>query len=62
MAALAVLWLAAVLAWVFDLGTSAYPLLGWLAFLVAMTAPLLLLHLLGKLLGATRSPRRRDDA
>ena len=61
-AALGLVWLAVVLAWAFDLGISAHPALGWIAFLVTMALPMLALHLLGKRLGATRSPRRWDDA
>ncbi|WP_132696534.1 hypothetical protein [Rhodovulum steppense] len=59
---LGALWLAVVLAWVFDLGVSTYPLLGWVAFLVTVAPAVLGLHLLGKRFGATRSPRRPPDA
>ncbi|MCO8144985.1 hypothetical protein NHN26_07080 [Rhodovulum tesquicola] len=59
---LAVVWLAVVLAWAFDLGVSASPLLGWVAFLVTVAPAVLVLHLLGKRFGATRSPRRPPDA
>lgn len=59
---LGALWLAAVLAWGFDLGISTHPLLGWTAFLVSVAPALLVLHLLGKRFGAKRSKRRWDDA
>ncbi|WP_132545501.1 hypothetical protein [Rhodovulum euryhalinum] len=59
---LTVVWLAVVLAWVFDLWVRTHPLIGWIAFLVTVAPAVLLLHLAGKRFGAKRSPRRRDDA
>ena len=58
----ALLWLAVVLSWVFGLGISRNAFFGWVAFLCVVVPPAFALHLLGKRVGATRSPRRPPDA
>ena len=60
--ALAFLWLAIVLSWVFDLGISHNAFFGWVAFFCVVGPPLFGLHLLARRVGATRSPRRPPDA